>query len=272
LFIENVKGGHESEQKLFTSTQRPGFAHCPPGDVAWKKCNKIQVFLQWQLQIFLGNITTNTIITTKYFSIILFFAFYVVVNESCGNELCREVKYSFAIQSQLLQDKDSIKMGDTIFLQSHTPKKMPDVLSGATIDYSNSTNFGSVLSIGELIKDSSFPRGAVLDFAYLSVKGKIYNDVNIPSPNTVQQLTYGETDTEYELKVAVIPQKKGIYVMAVGDGMSSGRRGKAVGCQKADIGISLINTNQHTYFYQLWRPGYQLTDYDLRHIYCFKVY
>lgn len=131
----------------------------------------------------------------KYFFVITFFILCVIINTECRYESCAEANYSFAIQSQLLPDKDSINIGDTLFLISSTPKKMKDIKSGTTIDYTNSINFGSVLSIGELIKDSTIPRGAVFDFDYLSIKGRVYNDVSIPSPNTVQQITYGESAT-----------------------------------------------------------------------------
>lgn len=208
----------------------------------------------------------------KILFIIILFIFYIVINAGCGYESCAEANYSFAIHSQVFPEKDSINIGDTLFLISSTPKSMMDIKSRTTIDYTNSINFGTVLSIGELIKDSTVPRGAVFDFDYLSIKGRIYNDVSIPSPNTVQQLTYGESDTQYELKIAIIPKRKGVYAMGVGDGLSSGRHGGSGVCQKASLGISLINPQQHTYFYQLWRPGYTLTNTELKHLYCFKVH
>lgn len=57
----------------------------------------------------------------------------------------------------------------------------------------------------------------------------------------------------------------------LGMGLVGGRQGGPSACQKASLGISLINTQQHEYFYQLWRPGYTLTNTELKHLYCFKV-
>ncbi len=83
----------------------------------------------------------------------------------------------------------------------------------------------------------------------------------------MQQLVYEELNGNYELKVGLIALKKGIYILGVGDGLGIGRKN----CEKASFSISLMNTLQHIYYYQNWRPGYVLTESDLRHIYCFKV-
>ncbi|MBS1573942.1 MAG: hypothetical protein JST09_01460 [Bacteroidetes bacterium] len=181
-----------------------------------------------------------------------------------------EASYSFAIHSRFSPDNDSISVGDTIYLISSTSKKLTDVYSGNQIEYNGADNLGSTLSIGELRINSTIPTDAVFDFEYFSENGRIYNDRSVSSPDGVQQITYQETETEYKIKIGIIPKKKGIYAMGLGDGLSIKRKG-AFGCQRASFAISITDTEQHFYYYQNWRPGYTLTETDMKRLYCFKV-
>ena len=165
---------------------------------------------------------------------------------------------------------DSINIGDTIYLVSTFPTKLLDQNSGREINYINAISLGSDLRIGKLEDNNPVPIDAVAEFNYFSLKGRIYNDKSIPSPNGVQQLTYQEMDSNYELKIGMIPLKKGIYAVGVGNGISAGRK-TYKSCEKAAFDISLNNTSQHIYYYQRWRPGYILTESDLKRLYCFKV-
>jgi hypothetical protein len=200
--------------------------------------------------------------------IITALTFVIFINIGCPTKSCVEANYSFAFQSQIIPDRDSINIGDTIYLISSFPTKLKDQNTSIEINYSEANNLGSTLGVGELINGDSFPKDAIFNFSYISVKGRIYNDRNVASPDGVQQLVYEELNGNYELKVGLITLKKGIYVLGIGDGLGIGRRA----CEKASFFISLGNTSQHIYFYQNWRPGYILTESDLKHIYCFKVY
>jgi hypothetical protein len=198
---------------------------------------------------------------------IIILSYAIIINVRCTSKSCVEASYSFAVQSQIVPDYDSISIGDTIYLISSFPAKLKDQNTGAIIDYSNANNLSSTLGVGELINGNSFPKDAVFNFNYFSIKGRIFNDRNIPSPDGVQQLVYEELNGNYELSVGLIALKKGIYVLGVGDGLGIAQRG----CGKASFSMSIVNTLQHVYYYQDWRPGYILTQSDIRHMYCFKV-
>lgn len=195
-------------------------------------------------------------------------AFIIVINTGCPKP-CVEAVYSFAIQSQITPDSDSINVGDTIYLISSIPTTMKDLGTGIEVDYSRAT-IGSNLSIAEALGGTNIPRDAVFDFDYVSIKGKIYNDRNIPSPDGVQQLNYEEINGRYELKIGIIPKKRGLYAFGVGNGFSTGRNKKNV-CEKASFSISVSNTSQHLYLYQEIDSSHQFTDYELRRVYYFKV-
>lgn len=194
-----------------------------------------------------------------------------IINTGCPRKSCIEVTYAFNVQSEIIPNDDSLQIGDTIFVMSTFPNMLKDEYSGQLVDYSGALKIGSTLGIGELIAGSNSPKDAVSDFDYFDVEGRIYNDPTIPSPNGVQQLIYQEIDGKYKLKVGLIAKKKGIYVLGAGDGLGTGLKGSN-NCKKAKIGMSVSNVDKHKYYYEYWRPGYVLTESDLRRIYCFKIY
>ena len=114
-------------------------------------------------------------------------------------------------------------------------------------------------------------KDAVFDFDYISIQGKIYNDRSIPRPDGVQQLTYGEIIGKYGLKIGLMPQKKGRYILAIGNGLSNGRK-KGKNCEKAAFNISITSTNQHFYLMNEWKTNYILNEFGREHGYAFKVY
>lgn len=184
---------------------------------------------------------------------------------------CIEANYSFAVNSQIIPDLDSIKVGDTIFLFSSFPTSLKDQRTGQTVDYSNSTGIGNTLSVSELPQGDTIAKDAVIDFDYISINGRIYNDRNIPSPDRVQQITYQESNGNYTLKVGLIAKHIGKYILGLGDGLSNGRK-KSHSCEKASFGVSISDTNQHFYLIKNWKPDIIINDFGKRHGYAFKVY
>ncbi|MEJ7693186.1 hypothetical protein [Daejeonella sp.] len=193
----------------------------------------------------------------------------VLLNSGCPKS-CIEANYSFSVNAQVGPDRDSINVGDTIYITSSFPAKLIDQGTGAEINYTGAKKIGSTLGVGKLITGEVVPVGAVFDFSYISIKGNVYNERSIASPDAVQQLTYQENNNTYELKVALIAKVKGTYALGIGNGLSV-ERNNSKNCEKAAFDISISNTSQHVYYYQTWRPGYTLTASDLKRLYCFKV-
>lgn len=193
-----------------------------------------------------------------------------VINSGCPKP-CIEANYSFAVNSQITPDLDSVKVGDTIFLTSSFSTKLTDHASGQMIDYGNSTGIGSTLAVSNLPIGDTIAKDAVFNFDYTSLSGRVYNDRNIPRPDGVQQLTYQEIGGNYVLKVGLIAKQTGNYILGLGDGLSNGRN-TSRSCKKASFNISINNTNQHFYLIKNWVPGIILNDYGKKHVYYFKVY
>ena len=198
------------------------------------------------------------------------FLLILVINAGCPKP-CIEANYSFNVNAQIGPDADSVRVGDTIFLTSNFSTKLRDVVSGDSINYSNSEGIGSDLSILKLITGVYPGQDAAKNFEFISITGKIYNDPGIPSPNRVQQLTYQEDNNSYQLKIGIIPKQTGLYYLGVDNGLSIGRK-SSHSCEKAAFSINLNNTNQHLKYFSEWNSNNSLTTYEQQRVCFLKVY
>jgi hypothetical protein len=121
-----------------------------------------------------------------------------------------------------------------------------------------------------LTSTDSLAEDAVFNFDYFSIKGRIYNDRNIPDPERVQQITWEELDGNYELKIGIIPKVSGLYALVVGNGISNGQKNSR-NCSKATFNITLKNTDQHFYLLYNWNPNAQFFGDGKSRVYYFKV-
>lgn len=184
--------------------------------------------------------------------------------------VCTETTYSFAVTATFSPQKDSIQVGDTLFLTSTFPNKLTDRLSGKEINYANATNLGTSIFVDLLPGDKSALVDAVSSFDYVSKKGRIYTDPTVPSPTRVSQLQYQQIATNYELSIGFIARKKGVYCLTVSNGFSVGRIN--TDCDKASFDIELANTDQHLQYLSRYLNTSTVPDYNARGSYCFKVY
>lgn len=193
----------------------------------------------------------------------------VLLNSGCPKS-CIEANYAFLVNAQVSPDRDSINVGDTIYITSSFPAKLIDQGTGAEINYTGAKKIGSTLGVGKLKMGSAIPVDAVFDFSYIAIKGNVYNDRGIASPDAVQQLTYQDSNNTYELKVGLIAKVKGTYALGIGNGLSVGRSG-VKNCEKAAFDISLNKTSQHFNIYQSFSQNHQSNDYERKHAYYFVV-
>ena len=194
----------------------------------------------------------------------------VITNSGCPKP-CIEANYSFAVNAQINPNIDSVHVGDTIFLTSTFSSKLKDLVSGDSINYSNSTAIGSTLAFVKLIKGVDTVQETVPNFNFVSIIGRIYNDNSIPSPKRVQQLTYQGDNNNYKIKIGIIPKQTGIYSLGLSDGLSTGRK-NSNSCEKAGFSITLNNTNQHLNYFSEWNPNNNLSIYQQQRVYFLKVY
>jgi hypothetical protein len=194
-----------------------------------------------------------------------------MIYSRCKPSICSDaIAYSFQVNNaKAYPDKDSIKTGDTLWIEINFPTKLQDVVTGNTIDYGNAVNLGEDLSLLIFTGGSVSDPGASYantNFDYFIANG----GAGLTSINGVRNFLFSELNGSYLLKVGIIPKKAGIYGLGIGNPTGVYRKNDA--CTKASFAISFYNTNQHLYYYQNNRPGYSISDYEQQHMYCFKVY
>ena len=181
---------------------------------------------------------------------------------------CSDTSYAFDTEAKVYPDKDSIRVGDTLWIEVTTPTTLIDNLSGKKVDYSGAENMGAAIQISSFHSGSIEQTGAsyALDsFHYYLFRGSIYT-TDMQASNYL----YIETSGNYIFKLAIICERVGTYGVSISDAVNVFR--KKDKCSKATYAMQITNTDQHMYLYQNSRPGYEASDYEKKHVYFFKVY
>lgn len=179
---------------------------------------------------------------------------------------CIEAQYNFSMQEVFYPEHDTILVGDTIFMESSHSTTFNDTLINKSIDFSGS-DIGGSLRLLRFPDTSTIPVGGINNFEILIFYGKSSGNDNIPSEN--KGFYFVEDNNQYILKLGFIAKQKGIYSISLGNSIGIIKRKSS--CEKANITIINTNNNNHLYFYQNWRPGYLIPEYERTHIYCFIV-
>ncbi len=198
---------------------------------------------------------------TRFIYLVAIFSFI-----SCGHR-CVEANYYFSMTESFSPEKDSIPIGDTLWVTSSHSTTFLDSLSQKNIDFSNS-QVGSPFEILNFPDASQNVIGGVNDFGYYIISGSETGNDNIPTQN--KGFYYEEESNQYILKVGIIAKQKGIYGISLGDDISVIRNNN--GCEKAFIEIDNTNANNHLYYDENFFQGQPINNYTKTHAYFFKVY
>lgn len=198
--------------------------------------------------------------------LLLFGIVLIGVLNSC-HKPCNEPNYSFSVDDFFSPEKDSINIGDTIWLNSTISKLEKDINTQSQVNFSNAENLGTNLIISDISKFDS-QRGAVDSFTYFQSHGRIYTDPKL-NPQGVKQLSFEENDNSYQLEVGLIAKSAGSYILTIPDNPHVFRKGMS-NCGTANFEFLNSNNNKHLDLFEN-RWG-QLSGYDSAHSYCFKVY
>src|SRR5665213_251006 len=97
----------------------------------------------------------------------------------CGKN-CKEVTYSFLMQESFSPEKDSIAVGDTVWIRSFHSATFQDLISNANVDFSNS-KIGASIRILNFPDTSQSVAGAINDFDIIKIYGNEAGNDNIPA-------------------------------------------------------------------------------------------
>ena len=102
-------------------------------------------------------------------------------NVNCGRG-CVEAQYNFRMQEVFYPEKDSISLGDTVFMESSHSTSFTDSLTNKLIDFSGS-DIGGSLELLRLPDTSATVVGGMNDFNILILNGTAIGNDYIPEQN-----------------------------------------------------------------------------------------
>lgn len=190
-----------------------------------------------------------------------FYITVVILSYSC-HKACHERNYIFTTNNLFYPEKDSIQVGDTLWLTCTISKNQ------RLVYFSGAENLGGNLIISNIDSFGNSSRGAVEKFTYFNVAGSVYSVPNL-NPKNDKQVSYLETDSAYNLNVGIIALKKGIYIFSFSDDPGVYRTGSP-SCGVANFLFVNANKNKHLYLFEDLHG--KLGENDNLHSYCFKVY
>lgn len=173
--------------------------------------------------------------------------FSTAVFSTCKKSIlgCTENTYSFDIDAKVFPDKDSINIGDTIWVEINSPTTLTDQFN-TLVDYSNANNLGTVMGFVKVINVSPIQlEDAVNDFKLILIAG---NEVPSVNPQLLKEYNFQESGGRYIFKLAIIPKNRGTFSFNLENAANVMRNGNS--CPKAIFNFLLKNTtDQHYYLY-----------------------
>jgi hypothetical protein len=177
---------------------------------------------------------------------------------------CANTVYSFGLGISAYPNKDSVHIGDTIWLEITEPTTMKDAMSGSMINYSDAANLGTVIGFQAFSPLSGqFTINAANKFDFIVFKGR---QVSSRDESLERQYIFSEENQRYIFEFAIIPKEIGIFRFLVSNAANVYRKGDQ--CTKASFAMYFQNTNQHYYLNPNFPGGPVAPGGD----YYFKVY
>lgn len=198
-----------------------------------------------------------------YFIAILFFSCIAIFGFQCKKNIdCRGNVYNFEIGIEARPDKDSINIGDTIWLTIDEPTTLKDVQTGRIVEYSNAANLGSAIGFHKLSATNQFTLGAAEQFNFKVVFG---TEINNADATYLREYSFAQINNHYLFKLGVIPKQTGTFRLFFSNASSVYRKNDK--CTKANFTLNFKQTDQHYYLSPTYQGG-NLVGGD----YYFKVY
>jgi len=153
---------------------------------------------------------------------------------------CAKIVYSFQLPVKAFPDKDTIEVGDTIWLEINEPTLIRDGISGEMINFSGTSNLGSAISFRYWDKLLSTWIEGAGRYEFILYKG---NELKATSLSI--EYRFIEEGGQYRFKVGIIPKEKGLQRLLFSSSNNTFRENDK--CTKASFTINFKDTDQHYY-------------------------
>lgn len=148
--------------------------------------------------------------------------------------------FSFEMGIRTYPDKETIAIGDTIWLEVNEPTTLTDVQTVREINFSGAANLGSLLSFHELSSSNQFTEHAAAKFDYVLQKGKNSRSID---PSFERNYLFSEEGNRYLFKLGIVAKEKGTFRLFFSNAANVYRENDR--CTKASFTLNFKNTNQH---------------------------
>lgn len=188
----------------------------------------------------------------------------ITITSSCGKLCLTDTAFNFQISVKAYPDRDSIRIGDTIWLEINAPTSLQDISSKKIVDYSGTENLGSAIGFERITIGN--PIVSANSFNYILITG-----IQVSNPNTTQirEFLFVQSNYSFAFKLGIIPKEKGVFGIGFSNAANVYRNSNK--CTKALFQINFESTRQHYYL----NPYINTTNTDTTKAsgsYYFKVY
>jgi hypothetical protein len=189
----------------------------------------------------------------------------------CPKE-CINVTHSFTGKFSYSPEKKQYLIGDTLWLEStFSCKSQLNSETGKIEEFCGAKNLGTTLGITSLVHSGlGGEQDAVDSFTFINIKGRIYSEGTDAQKKFVKQIRFEQIDTNYAFRCGIIPLKKGVYYLGIGNAINV-NRGNSKDCEKAAYSFTVGNLNNNIDIYFTYKGNNQISDYERPRGYWFEV-
>ncbi len=203
--------------------------------------------------------------TNKYILITLFVTSLFLIKCGCKKLQidCTQIRYNFQLPVKAYPDKDSINIGDTLYLKIDESSILRDSISSSNIDYSGTENLGTVITFNKLVAVGK------LEYALDKFKISVVKGQKLKQSDIDVEYSFLEEDGRFKFEIAVIPQNSGVFRIIISNSNNTYRKNDK--CTKANFNIKFKDTQLHAYYYNVFDPNAVINTSNIGNVYYFKV-
>lgn len=191
---------------------------------------------------------------TRYKYCLIGVAFFVILSlvncrSSCIGEMVNNA-YSFKLGVKITPDKDTISVGDTIWLNVNTSNSFKNLISGDTVKFSGAQNLGTSISFDKLDSVNLFSINAANKFTYLLFKGL---ETRNADESLFREFLFVEVNNKYVFQLGIIAKEKGTFRIGLSNASNVYRASDK--CSKAGFTINIVDSDRNYYLYPSYKGG-----------------
>ena len=199
----------------------------------------------------------------------IIFVFFSFLSSTCKKKKgeCIGNTYQLKETWNILPQRDSINIGDTLIFSSNFSNRPFDFNTNSNVDFSGNALVGTPFMV-RIIRGYNDLRPAIDSFSLFLLDGR-YNDNDI-KPSQIKDIFWMESNSAYKIKIGIIARKKGEYLITIPDAI--GKLTKDNSCASgAGIYLSNNNIKNNMYLFYPYYGGSFVPQNDSTHNFCIRV-